>query len=94
MTNDENVEKGLMMLAVEKALLVLKKDALDEVTKKLKNNFNCSLPDCYEKPEYLKKTLDVLYPDLSDMIIIEIKQKLADFADQPNVKKFIDGLER
>ncbi len=94
MLNDENVEKGLMMLAVEKALLVLKEGALDEVTKKLKNNFNCSLFDCYEKPEYLKKTLDELYPDSSDMIIIVIKQKLADSADHPNVKKFLDGLER
>lgn len=82
-----------MMLAVEKALLVLKEDSLYEVTENLKNNFNCSLPDCYKKPEYLKKTLDELYPDSSDMIIIVIKQKLADFADHPNVKKFLDGLE-
>ena len=52
--NDENVEKGLVMLAVEKALLVLKEDSLDEVSKKLKNNFNCSLLDCYKNPEYLK----------------------------------------
>ena len=82
------------MLAVEKALLVLKEDSLDEVSKKLKNNFNCSLLDCYKKPEYLKKTLDELYPDSSDMIIIVIKQKLSDFADHPNVKKFLDGLGR
>ena len=82
-----------MMLAVEKALLVLKEDSLYEVTENLKNNFNCSLFDCYKKPEYLKKTLDELYPDSSDMIITVIKQKLADFADHPNVKKFLDGLE-
>jgi len=50
--------------------------------------------DCYEKPDYLKKTLDELYPDVTGMIIIVIKQKLADFADHPNVKKFLDGLER
>ncbi len=94
MLSDENVEKGPMMLAVEKSLLVLKKDVLDEVTKKLKNNFICSLFDCYEKPDYLKKTLDELYPDSSDMIIIVIKQKLADFAHHPNVNKFLEGLER
>ena len=93
MLNDENVEKGLMMLAVEESLY-LKKGSLDEVTKKLKNNFNCDLRDCLEKPEYLKKTLDELYPDSSDMIIIGIKQKLADFADHLNVKKFLEGLER
>lgn len=88
------MEKTLMMLAIEKSLLVLKKDSLEEVTKNLKNNFNCDLRDCLEKPEYLKKTLDELYPDVSDMIIIVIKQKLADFADHPNVKKFLEGLER
>ncbi len=92
--NDENVEKAVMKYAVEKSLFDLKKDALDEVTKNLKNYFNCSLPDCLEKPEYLKKTLDELYPDSSDMIIIGIKQKLANFADYPIVEKFIDGLER
>jgi len=92
--NDENVEKAVMKYAVEKSLFDLKKDALDEVTKNLKNNFNCILPDCLEKPEYLKKTLDELYPDSSDMIIVGIKQKLADFAHHPNVKKFMDGLER
>ena len=94
LSNDENVEKGLMMYAVEKSFLDLKEDALDKVTENLKNNFNCYLPDCLEKPEYLKKILDELYPDLSDMIIIKIKQKLAVFADHPNIKKFIDGLER
>ena len=88
---DEDVEKGLMVLAVEKSLFNLE-DALDEITENLKNNFNCYLPDCLEKPEYLKKTLVELYPDLSDMIILRIKNKLADSADHPNIKKFLEGL--
>ncbi len=94
MSNDKNVEEGLMMYAVVTSLSYLKEDALDKVTKNIKNNFNCYLLDCLEKPEYLKKTLDEIYPHLSDKIIIEIKQKLADFVALPDIKKFIDGLER
>ena len=90
---DEDVEKALMVLAVEKSLFDLKPDTLDKITENLKNNFNCYLPDCLEKPEYLKKTLDKLFPDYSDLIIIRVKKKLADSADHPNIKKFLDGLK-
>jgi hypothetical protein len=94
LSNDENVEKGLMMYAVEKSLFDQEKDALDKIAENIKNNFNCYLPDCLEKPEYLKKTLDELYPDLAELIIIRIKKKLRYFTDHHDIKKFIDGLER
>ena len=65
LSNNENIEKALVVLAFERSLFDLKPDTLNKITKNLKNNFNCYLPDCLEKSEYLKKTLDEIYPDLS-----------------------------
>ncbi len=92
MSSDQNEINRLMTIYVKASLLYFEKDALQKVTKHLENNYNRYLPDCFEEPEYLKKTLVELYGETSP-IINEIKQDLKNFDYHEKVKMFLQGLE-
>ena len=92
MPSDQNEINRLMTIYVKASLLYFEKDALQKVTKHLENNYNRYLSDCFEEPEYLKKTLVELYGE-TPPIINEIKQDLKNFAYHEKVKMFLQGLE-
>ena len=84
------IRKALVTLSIEKSLLAIGKPVYDEVVNALKKECGCYLPDCYEHPEYLKKTLQDLFGRSSDTMIESIKNQLEEFSKQNGIKTFIE----
>ncbi|MDE1866567.1 MAG: hypothetical protein KGI08_02505 [Thaumarchaeota archaeon] len=88
-SSDYNVRKALVTLAIETVLFKIGKPAHDEVIGRLGKEYKCYLPDCYEHPEYLKKTLQDLYGNCATTIIESIKKQLEEFETQKGIDTFI-----
>jgi hypothetical protein len=89
---DSQIKKALVAFAIEKTLLGLGEPVYQKVTKTLKNDYDCYLPDCYEHPEYLKRILADLYGNAHVTIINSIKTDLSEFSTQGPVQKFVLAL--
>lgn len=89
---DSEIKKALVAFAMEKALLGIGEPVYQKVTKTLKDDYNCYLPDCYEHPEYLKRILSDLYGNAHVTIINSIKSDLAEFSTHGPVQKFVLAL--
>ena len=91
-TNNNQVKKALVSLAIETTLFDIGRPTYDEVSHKLFKDYNCYLPDCYEHPEYLKIILKDLYGKSSTVIIESIKKHLEEFEAQKGIENFILGI--
>ena len=63
------------------------------VTSKLNSLYDCSIRDCYEKPEYLKTVLKDVYKKDYNSIIEEIKLHLRDLANEKDIADFLKIME-
>ncbi|HKU32768.1 MAG TPA: hypothetical protein VJR22_02845 [Candidatus Nitrosotalea sp.] len=88
-SNEHDVRKALVTLAIETILLRIGKPAYDEIIGRLYRDYKCYFPDCYEHPEYLKKILDDIYGKCSGTIIESIKKQLEGFETQKGIDMFI-----
>ncbi len=88
-TQDGTVKKALVGLAIKKALLGMGQSALDNVSKKLEEEYGCYVFDCYEKPEILHNVLDEMYGKSSKSIMFSIRKNLEEFSDQEPINKFL-----
>ena len=89
---ETQIKKALVAFAVEKTLLGLGEPVYQKVTKTLKADYGCFIPDCYEHPEYLKRILSDLYGNAHMTIINSIKSDLAEFSEQGPIHKFVSAL--
>lgn len=89
---DSEIKKALVAFAIEKSLLSLGEPVYQKVTKILKEDYNCYIPDCYEHPEYLKRILSDLYGNAHMTIINSIKSDLAEFSTHGQVQTFVLAL--
>ena len=89
---DLQIKKALIALAIEKALLDIGEPELDQVSKLLFSKYKCYLPDCVERPDYLKKVLKELYGSTYLTVIKSIKNNLEEFSYQKPVAIFIEAL--
>jgi hypothetical protein len=90
---DTQIKKALVSFAIEKALLNMGEPVFYKVTKTLKDEYNCYIPDCYEHPEFLKRILSDLYGNAHMAIINSIKSGLQEFSHQASIQKFVYALE-
>lgn len=92
MPDIENMEKELIRLAVEMALLRMGPPELDKVTSMLKSNYSLDIEDCLTYPETLKQVLCELYgncySEIYESIIVTLNTETEDKA----IKKFITVL--
>ena len=84
--------KALAALAIEKTLLDIGKPVYEKVANTLYEKYHCYIPNCYEKPEYLKAVLNVLYGASYKEIINSIEQHLGEFTYNKEVKEFLQAL--
>ena len=84
-----NTKKALVAFAIERVLLDIGKPALEKVTKRLYEEYQCYLSDCYERPEILSKVLKDLYGKSYTAIVQSIRKELDDFVEQKSIKAFL-----
>jgi len=76
----EKMQKTLITLAVKNTLLELGMEELDKVMTLLQKDFNATLDDCYENPEYLKQVLEDLYGDSYQDILNSLKANMKEIS--------------
>ena len=58
----------------------------------LYEKYQCHIPDCYEKPEYLKEVLKELYGESYNVIINSIEQNLKEVISDKRTEIFLQVL--
>lgn len=92
--DEDKIQKALVSLAIEQALIEFNNASFEIVTNKLLSDFGCYLSDCYKNPEFLKKTLVDLYGDSYNNIVALITKNLDEFATMKNISKFLHGITK
>ena len=92
--NNKILLKSLVSLSVEKTLLEIGKPEYEKVVNKLREDHKCSLHDCFDNPEYLKRVLCDLFGKSYDCILECIKENLAKFKSEELVQKFLTVMTR
>src|SRR5438309_1814079 len=87
--NESNMQKALVTLAIEQALIEFNNAAYEIVISKLLSDFGCYLSDCYKNPGYLKKALLDIYGDSYIDVVELIKQHLGEYATRKDISKFL-----
>ncbi len=91
---ENDIYKGLTVLAIEKTLLLIGEPTYDKVIEILNKEYHCYLTDCYEHPEYLSEILKKLYGNAHKEIIKSIHKKLEEFSHKEPVERFLQVISR
>ena len=87
--SEYNEYKKMVVLAIEYTLLHLGTPTLEKVQSKLREDYNCSLSDCYTNPEYLNKVLKDLFGPAHLEIVKSISKYLEEFSYQRPISEFL-----
>ena len=83
------LNKIIVTVTIELALLKIGNECLENVTETLKTDYNCSISDCYENPEYLDRILKDHYGKASKVVINYINNALREFAQVEEISNFL-----
>jgi hypothetical protein len=86
--------KVLIITAIEQALLEIGKPDLNKVKQRLMDDYNRTLSDCYEEPEFLSRILKDIYGKAHVTIVDSIKKNLENLSETKEVKKFLEIIAR
>ena len=86
--------KVLIIAAIEKSLLEIGKPDLNKVKQRLMEDYNRTLADCYDEPEFLSRILKDIYGKAHVTIVDAIKKNLDNMSETKPVKEFLDIIAR
>lgn len=86
--------KALAALAIERVLLDAGKPILEKVSNKLKKEYKCYIPDCYDHPEYLGNVLKSIFGNSYVTIVEQIKEELVEYSDDKDIDILIKTIGR
>ena len=89
-----NDPKVLIITAIEKSLLEIGKPDLNKVKQRLMDDYNRTLADCYDEPEFLARILKDIYGKAHVTIVDSIKKNLESMMTLEPVKKFVEVISR
>ncbi len=87
-----DLEKAVVTMSIEKSLIDVGKSVYLLVLDRLEDD-KTTIPDFYENPTYMKKLLKEICGNTSGEIIKSIKNYLADFSDQVQIKNFLNSID-
>ncbi|MFB5611434.1 MAG: hypothetical protein ACE5RT_06460 [Nitrosopumilaceae archaeon] len=96
MSDYSNIQnyRNLIALAIEKSLAEIGFPILENVQKRLADNYNCEFSDCLDHPEYLNKILNEIFGDSYFVIVQSIQQNLNEFSEKELVDNFLKTLQK
>ena len=86
--------KVLIIAAIEKSLLEIGKPDLNKVKQRLMEDYNRTLADCYDEPEFLSRILKDIYGKAHVTIVDAIKKNLDNMSETKQVKEFLEIIAR
>lgn len=88
-TEEKSLWKTQVSISIEKTLREIGKFEFKKVLDILQENYNASLSDCYENPEFLKKTLKDLFGSSYVGIIATLEKNLDGLIIVEPIKEFL-----
>ena len=92
-SQDKELWRTHVSFAIENALNKIGKSEYEKVLERLEKTYDCKLPNCYDRPQYLKRTLKDLFGDSYHSIVNSIKKNLSGYESQKPVQEFLRALE-
>lgn len=90
---DKKPKRILVGLAIESTLLNMGHSIFDKVTAKLKYDYDATVFDCLDNPQYLKKILETNFDsDVRSVLIKSVKTLLGEFAYYDSISEFLDKI--
>lgn len=93
MINVDDGKNTLVRFVITEALLKISASTIN-VGNRLYAKYHCYFSDCLEHPEYLKDGLQELFGNGSTAVIKTIREHLAEFENQHDVRNFLFGISK
>ncbi len=90
--SEDLMKKTMVTLALKNTLLELGVQEYDKVMSLLQKDYNSTLEDCYENPEFLKQILKDLFGDSYEDILSSLNENMKDISTQKDIKDFLQVL--
>lgn len=90
--SENQMKKTMVTLALKNTLLELGVQEYDKVISILQKDYNCSLEDCFENPEYLRQILKDLFGDSYPDILNSLSENMKEISSQQSIKDFLQVL--
>ena len=88
-TEEKLLWKTQVSISIENTLREIGKFEFRKVLDTLKENYNISISDCYDNPQFLKQTLKDLFGNSYNSIIATIEKNLDGIVLMEPVKEFL-----
>ncbi len=88
----DQMKKTMVTLAIKNTFLELGLEEFDKITMMLQKDYNCSIEDSYENPEFLKQVLQDLLGDSYNDVINSLKENIKNISSHKSTENFLDVL--
>ena len=88
----DQMKRTMVTLAIKNTFLELGLEEYDKIVLMLQKDYNCSLEDCYDNPEYLKQVLKDLLGDSYNDVLNSLKENIKNISSNKTTLNFLDAL--
>ena len=88
----DQMKKTMVTLAIKNTFLELGLEEFDKIILMLQKDYNATLEDCYENPEYLKQVLKDLLGDSYGDVLSSLKENIRNVSSHKSTDNFLDAL--
>jgi hypothetical protein len=85
-------QKAITILAIEHTLLKISSSTLENIYSRLHKEYNCTMSECYEHPEYLAKVLRDHFGSSYNKVIRDVSTYLEEFTYQRPIVEFLEKI--
>ncbi len=88
----DEMKRTMVTLAIKNTFLELGLEEFDKIVLMLQKDYNSSLEDCYDNPEYLKEVLKDLLGDSYGDVLNSLKENIKNISSHKSTENFLDAL--
>ena len=88
----DEMKRTMVTLAIKNSLLELGLEEFDKIVMMLQKDYNSTLEDCYDNPEFLKQVLKDLLGDAYKDVLNSLKENINNISSHKSTENFLDAL--
>ena len=88
----DQMKRTMVTLAIKNTFLEMGLEEYDKIVLMLQKDYNCSIEDCYDNPEFLKQVLKDLLGDSYNDVLNSLKENLKNISSNKSTVNFLDTL--
>lgn len=88
----DEMKRTMVTLAIKNSLLELGLEEFDKIVMMLQKDYNSTLEDCYDNPEFLKQVLKDLLGDAYNDVLNSLKENINNISPHKSTENFLDAL--